>query len=151
MIRTLTAAALLAAIAALPAVAEITIENAYVRTATPGARTGAAFMEIHNDGPADRLVGVSADFAARAELHTHDMSDDGVARMGWVEEGFAIPAQGSHRLGRGGDHVMLMGLARPLAQGETVTLTLEFEDAGTVTIDLPVDREREEAPAHGGH
>ena len=110
-------------------------------------------MVIHNDGPqADRLIGVGGDFAARVELHTHRDSGNGVMQMIHVEEGFEIPAGGTHALRRGGDHVMLMGLSRPLPDGETVTLTLIFETTGEVVIEVPVDRTRvDDAPAtdHG--
>ncbi|GGG64468.1 hypothetical protein GCM10011415_08840 [Salipiger pallidus] len=136
------------ALAAGPAFADITVTDAYVRSAMPGAPTGAAFMVIGNDsGSADRLVSVASDAAKRVELHTHISDDNGVMKMTHVEEGFAIPANGEHVLARGGDHVMFMGLNEPLVQGETVTVTLTFENAGAVTIEIPVDSERQ--PDHG--
>lgn len=129
-------------ISALPALADITIEDAYLRTATPMAKTGAAFMVIHNDGDADdRLIAASADIADVTELHTHKDAGDGVMKMIHVEEGFVIPAGGMHALKRGGDHVMLMGLTEMLEQGGLVTVTLTFETAGEITLDIPVDRE----------
>jgi copper(I)-binding protein len=64
-----------------------------------------------------------------------------------VEEGFAVPAGGMHMLARGGDHVMLMGLNQSLAHGDVVSVTLTFEQAGDVTVDIPVDLERK--PDHG--
>jgi copper(I)-binding protein len=68
-------------------------------------------------------------------------------RMMEVEEGFAIPAGGSHALARGGDHVMFLGLTRSLEHGDTVTVTLTFEQAGDVEVEIPVDLERK--PMHG--
>jgi len=59
-----------------------------------------------------------------------------------VEEGFAIPAGGMHSLKRGGDHVMFMGINTPFVQGESITVTLTFEQAGDITLDIPVDNER---------
>lgn len=43
---------------------------------------------------------------------------------------------------------MLLGLARPLAQGDLFDLTLTFERGEVVTIQVPVDNDRK--PAHGG-
>ena len=38
----------------------------------------------------------------------------------------------------GGLHLMLMGLAAPLREGETFPLTLRFEDGAPVTVTVPV-------------
>lgn len=139
-------AALMGAISAagLPALAgDIMITDAYARASTPMARSGAAFMTIMNHGDSDdRLVAVASDAAARAELHTHIDAGDGVMQMRHDEDGFGIPAGGAHRLARGGDHVMLMGLTGPLAHGAEIELTLTFESAGEMTVTVPVDLER---------
>ena len=135
---------LTAAIAfAMPAWADgITIEDPYARAAGATAMAGAAFMIIHNDSETDdRLIAASSDVSARVELHTH-IADGDVMRMVEVEEGFAIPAGGMHSLKRGGDHVMFMGINTPFVQGESITVTLTFEQAGDITLDIPVDNER---------
>lgn len=135
--------------------ADITINDAYARSSRPKAPTGAAFMVIENTGPTDdRLVEARSDVAARVELHTHVDLGGGVMRMTKVEEGFVIPAGGSHALARGGDHVMMMGLKSPLVQGETIAVTLVFEKAGEMTVKIPVDLERQDGHGmkmQGGH
>lgn len=129
--------------------AEITVEDAYARVSRPGAPNGAAFMTILNDGDEPvQLVAAESDVAARVELHTHIDAGDGVMKMRKVEGGFSVPAGGSHELARGGDHVMFMGLERTLETGDTVTVTLTFEGADPLTIDIPVDNERMDM--HGG-
>ena len=144
----LSALAALAALCALPALAgDIAIEDAYARAASPTAKSGAAFMLIRNAGEADdRLVAATSDVAARVELHTH-VKDGDVMRMIHVEEGFALPAGETLVLERGGMHVMFMGLTRPLEQGDMVDVTLTFEEAGDVVVQIPVDLER----MPGGH
>ena len=140
------AAMLALALTATPLFAETTpihIVDAYARVSGPAAKSGAAFMVIENQGvEADRLIDAASDAAVRVELHTHISDGNGVMQMRHVPDGFAIPAGESHSLQRGGDHVMLMGLSRPLADGDTVTLTLTFEKAGEVVIDVPVDLDR---------
>ncbi|NUB44451.1 copper chaperone PCu(A)C [Fertoebacter nigrum] len=128
------------------------VVEAYARVSSPVAKSGAAFMVIenHSDQP-DRLISATADVAERTELHTHIDAGNGVMQMREVEGGFPVPGKGTHVLGRGGDHVMLMGLKKPLRPGDIVTLTLTFERGDVVVLEVPVDLERGEAHgAHGG-
>lgn len=142
-----TAAAFTFATAAL-AGDTIMVDDPYARASTRMSGSGAAFMVLMNHGAEDdRLVSASSDVAEKVELHTHKENADGVMQMLEVEEGFPVPAGGMHALARGGDHVMFLGLKRPLAQGDTVTVTLTFEKAGDITVDIPVDLERK--PKHG--
>lgn len=140
------AASLTLAGAAFADMSKIMVEDAYARASNKMA--GAAFMAVANHtGEDDRLIAVSSDIAKRTELHTHKDMGDGVMKMMHVEEGFAIPAGETHMLQRGGDHVMFMGLTQELKQGDTVTLTLTFEKAGDVVVEVPVDLERK--ASHG--
>jgi copper(I)-binding protein len=126
----------------------IMIKDPYSRSAGPNAKTGAAFFGIMNrTGQDDRLIAASSDIAKRVELHTHIETADGIMQMRKVEDGFPVEAGGMHMLARGGDHVMFMGLTRPMVQGEMVTVTLTFEVAGDIVVEIPVDLERK--PAEG--
>ena len=140
---------------ALPAFAEskIMIEDAYARAAGKGAMAGAAFMQIMNMGDEDdRLIGATSDIARLVELHTHIENDQGVMQMVHVEEGFALPAGETHMLERGGDHVMFMGLNGTMEHGSTVSVTLVFEKAGEMVVEIPVDLERKPMGGMGhGH
>lgn len=150
----MTLRSFLAALAAslcltLPAAAHdgVHIADAYARAS---AASGAVFLVIENHQTVDdRLIAASTDVAARTELHTHKEDTNGVMQMLEVTEGFVVPAGGSHALQRGGDHVMLMGLKAPLDTGDVVTLTLTFERAGVVVVEVPVDNDRK--PDHAGH
>ena len=148
------AAAVSLSFAALPALAgdTIVIEEAYARAASPMAKAGAAFMLIMNPTDTeDRLIAAATDAAARVELHTHIEDADGVMRMIEVEDGFAVPAGGMTELKRGGLHVMMMGLTRSLEHGDSIDLTLTFEQAGDMTITVPIDNERMDMGGHGAH
>lgn len=141
--KTWIAAGIMAAFVPMSALADgITIENAYARAGSPVAKSGAAFMEISNSGTEDdRLVSASADVAMKVELHTHIMEGD-VMMMRQFEDGFIIPAGGSHLLKRGSDHVMMMGLKQPFEHGKEIEITLVFEKSGPMTIVVPIDLER---------
>lgn len=111
--------------------------------------SGAIFFTIENhQDDEDRLISASTDAAEMTGLHTHIAGADGVMKMREVADGFLIRAYGDHALARGGDHIMLMGLTRVLKDGDMIHLTLTFERAGVVEVDVPVDNAREDA-AHG--
>ena len=151
-IRTHLLGAALAAALGLPAVADtIEIDDAYAIASGMSAQAGAAFMVIRNTGQTDdRLIAASApEVSRRTELHTHIEDDNGVMRMVEVEEGFEIPAGGEALLRRGGKHVMFMGLLDPFEQGNTLSVTLTFEQAGERVVEIPVDLERQDMTMQG--
>lgn len=131
----------------------IRVEDAYARVMGASAKSGAVFMTLLNHSiEDDRLLSVTTDAAARAELHTHMQGADGVMRMGEVTEGFAIEGMEEHALDRGGDHIMLFGLTRPVKPGDILTLTLMFQRGGAFVVEVPVDNDRTpEAMDHMGH
>ena len=89
--------------------------------------------------------------AAAAELH-QTTNENGVMHMLPLPDGLALPAGQGVTLAPGGLHVMLMGLRHPLKQGETLALTLTFEHAAPVTVQVPVQAAGASSPAgHGGH
>lgn len=118
------------------ALAEILIEDAWARATPPGARTGAIYLTLANDGAADSLVGAATGAADRAELHTH-VHENGMMAMREVEA-IALPAGGEARLEPHGDHVMLFGLRGPLVAGESLSLTLQFHAHEPVTLEVPI-------------
>lgn len=55
-----------------------------------------------------------------------------------IEGGLVIAPGQTVALAPGGFHLMLMGLKESLKQGRSVGITLEFERAGKVAVDLDV-------------
>ena len=113
----------------------ITFETPWTRAAGAGGQ-GAGFITIRNAGAADRLLSATTPAAGRTELHTM-IRDGDIMRMRQLPE-IAVPAGGAVTLAPGGLHIMLIGLTQPLAVGEEVPLTLVFERAGPVTVQLTV-------------
>lgn len=127
----------------------IKVMDPYARSSMMSAKTGAAFMMLKNTSDEDdRLISASSDIAERVELHTHIQDANGVMQMTEIEGGIAIPAGGSHMMQRGGDHVMFLGLKEGLKQDDMISVTLTFEKAGDVVVEVPVDLTRK--PKHGG-
>ena len=138
MLRLALAAALAASLAAaVPASAggPLTVEDARARILLP-SRPGAAWLTIRNAGGEDRLVGVESPAADRVEIHTH-VHKGGVTAMRRVDA-VDVPAGGEAALEPGGDHLMLFGLKAGLETGDSFPLTLIFEKAGAVTVEVRV-------------
>ena len=135
--RILLAAALLAMLAGPAATAQdasIRLEHPWVRRAPAVADSRTAgYVTIVNRGPTrDALLSATADVARSVELHeTRSMS--GMMMMEPVRK-VDVAAGARVELKPGGYHLMLIGLTRALTPGESVTLTLQFEQAGAVTV-----------------
>ncbi len=115
----------------------LVVHEAWARPTSPIATVGAAYMTIANHGmSADKLLGASSPVAAEVQLHgTTD--DNGVMRMRPVDA-LEIASHGSATMDPGGMHFMLMQLTGPLVDGSHFPLTLKFEQAGDITVDVVV-------------
>jgi copper(I)-binding protein len=119
----------------LLAATPVKIEDPWTRATAPGAKVGAGYMKITSTAP-DRLVGASTPAAGRVELHVTSKEGE-VMRMREVKA-YDIPAKGGFELKPGGAHLMLVDLKAPLKQGTKVPVTLRFEKAGEVKVELQV-------------
>lgn len=127
----------------------IAVTQGWARETAEGQDVGGAFMTIANAGvTADRLTGGWSPVAGEVQVHTVDMAG-GVMRMRELADGLEIPAGGSVTLGPGGYHIMLVGLERSLRRGDGVPLTLTFEHAGAVEVELAVEPIGAAGPGHG--
>jgi len=134
------------ALVALPAWAQVSVEQPWTRATPPGAKVGAGFMRLRNAGAADRVVGASSPVARRVEMHV-TLREGDVMKMREVKS-FEVPAGGSFELKPGGAHLMLLDLKRPLKKGEKVPLTLKLEKGGEVKAELTVEELGARQPAH---
>jgi periplasmic copper chaperone A len=118
--------------------ASITVKQPWARATPSGAKTGAVYMTIDNkSATVDRLTGVSSEVADKLQIHEMKVQN-GVMQMREITGGLPISAGSSVVLKPGGYHVMLFGLKKPLTAGETFPLTLTFEQAGNISVTVPV-------------
>ncbi len=126
-LRTVTAAACLAAAVSLSAAAAETggveVKDAWARATPAKAEAGAAYLTVLSP-TGDRLTGAATPAAKSAELHTMTM-EGGVMKMRPLA-GLDLPAGQPVTLRPGQVHIMLFGLARPLHEGDRFPLTLKF-------------------------
>ena len=142
------AAALLLLLTPLASAQPLRIESGWVSALPPAQRMTAAYMTLHNSGDAVlQLLSVSSESADHASIHATQRDGDRVR----MEAAGAITLQPGERVGLepGGLHIMLMGLARMPAAGETFPLCLQTS-AGELCEALPVLREAPSAAPTGG-
>jgi copper(I)-binding protein len=109
---------LLLALLAAPALAQVTVTDAWVRGTVPGQKGTGAYMQLTSAADMT-LIGVASPAAKVAEIH--EMAQDGnMMRMRAVDQ-LALPAGKAVALKPGGYHVMLMDLAHPLKEGDVVS------------------------------
>jgi len=125
---------------ALAAAADnVTVQEPYVRLAPPNAPATGAFMVIKNGGDKDVKVVKADNPASKAtELHTH-LNEGGVMKMRPVAA-IEIKAKGEAVLQPGGLHVMLINLNAPMKEGDSVPITLTFDDGSSKKVDAKVVR-----------
>lgn len=115
--------AMLVAVSA--AQADVLVSQPWVRSTVATQKATGAFMQLHADADA-RLVSAASPVAGVVEIHEMVMQGD-VMKMRPVA-GLEIAKGQMLELKPGGYHIMLMELKQPLKPGETVPLTLVFED-----------------------
>jgi hypothetical protein len=117
---------------------DLNLTAPFTRATLPNAPVGGGFLSIENaGGTADRLVSASSPAAAMVQIHEMAMEGD-VMKMRQLADGLELPAGETVTLAPGGFHLMFMGLTQAFVEGETVPVTLVFEKAGPVELELPV-------------
>jgi copper(I)-binding protein len=129
---------------------DLKIDHPWAR-ATPGAiTTGAAYLSVTAQGQTpDRLVGAETPRAAKTELHTM-MLDGDIMRMRQVSAIEINPGEPT-LLKPGGLHIMLIGLKAPLREKDSFPMTLSFEKAGKIEVQVTVEAAGARDSGHDGH
>ena len=125
------------------------IEHPWARATPPRAGVAGAYMLIENHGKeADRLLGGSTAAARDVQIHSMTM-DGGIMKMRQLSGGLDLPAGETVTLAPSGYHFMLIDPVKPLKEGERVPMTLKFEKAGTIEVDLAVEGMGAKGPEGG--
>ena len=125
----------------------IEIEHPHAAPTPAGAKTGAAYMEIVNNGTEPLVIkALSTPVAEKVEIHNVTM-DGGIMRMRPMDLPITIAAGEMLNLIKD-RHVMLIGLKQALVEEDMVGFKIEFENGKTMEFDLYVEQHHE---SHGGH
>jgi periplasmic copper chaperone A len=132
-------------------VGDLEIDRPWSRATPKGAKIAAGYLKITNTGTTpDRLVGGSFALSRRLEIHEMSM-DRGVMKMRELKAGLDIKPGAAVELKPGSSHLMFTDLTRPLAKGDRIKGTLQFEKAGTVEIEYVVEAIGATPAHHHGH
>lgn len=130
--------------------AGVIVSDAWIRSSRAGQPTSAAYLTLTNCSDVDdELIAARYPGVAAIELHATAMSSDGVASM-TQEKTIAIAVGDTISLKPGAGHIMLIGLADAVAVGANLALVLEFEKAGTMSVNFEV-RDAARGADHSGH
>ncbi|MFN2149517.1 MAG: copper chaperone PCu(A)C [Anaerolineales bacterium] len=97
----------------------------------------AIYMQVQNGSQADALIGASSEAAQMVQIHQTVINADGVAEMKPQSRIELAPGE-VLELKPGGYHIMLMDIFQPLLVGDSLDVTLLFEEAGEVHVQVPV-------------
>ena len=117
----------------------VSVQDPNVRLTPPSAPATGAFMVIRNAGDKDvRVVKADNPVSKATELHTY-VNEGGVMKMRPIPA-IEIKAKGEAVLKPGGLHVMMIDLKVPMKEGDTVPITLTFDDGSSKQVDARVVR-----------
>ena len=115
------------------------ISRPWARTESADALEGAGFFTVANpDDSRDRLLGATSPKAGKIEIQAIKVVGPGI-RMRAVEGGLRVPKLTTLVLKPRGYHLLMSELPAPWAIGSKVPVSLEFEKAGRVEVELLVE------------
>lgn len=118
--------------------AQVVVEQPWVRATVAAQKATGAFMTLKSDKPLS-LLSAASPAAKTVEIHEMKMKNN-VMKMQAVTKIDLVPGKATE-LKPGSYHIMLFDLAKPLAAGESVPITLEFKGADGKSIKQEVKAE----------
>ncbi|MDD2925997.1 copper chaperone PCu(A)C [Rhodoferax sp.] len=128
------------------------IDHPYAVPSEPNEPHGKVYLRgIKNNGAqADRLLGASTPVAAAVKLHS--LKPDANGLRGMQLDAIELPPQATTLLRHTGDYQLsLINLKAPLKDGDRFALTLNFEHAGSQTVQVWVQTPRAAQASHASH
>lgn len=127
--------------------AQLTVRDAWIRTAPPNAPL-AGYMTLENrSGAARSLVAARSSAFGQVTIHRteHAAGSTTMSQAAGVE----LPAHGRLVFGPGSYHLMLEQPRQALRAGDSVPVVLRWADGSALTVKFEV-RDARATPDHGG-
>ena len=112
------------------------VTDVWARATFAMAQTGAIYLTLNNQTSAEISLlsaSVSSDLADEVQLHDMAMND-GMMQMQEMVDGVNVSAGETLDFQPGGKHIMLLGLKKPLNDGDSFELTLRFKNRDELTL-----------------
>lgn len=109
----------------------VTFSNAYVKAKTSDKDMTAIFGELTN--VSDKEIHIVS-FSTSLNAKRNEIHEVVNGQMRQREGGITLAPGETHMLQPGGDHLMIMDFAKPIAAGDTVDVVLHFDDGASTTI-----------------
>lgn len=116
----------------------VQVENVWARPGITGGNSAVYFTIRNTTGQDETLLSAQAEVAAAVELHMSTMSADGTMSM-QPQESVPVPPNGEVNFEPAGLHVMLINLPEALSPGDQFPLTLTFQNAGEIEVQVTVN------------
>lgn len=118
--------------------ADVKVDEAWSRATSAGQEVGMVGMVLTSKKEG-KLVAATSTAAASTEIHSMRM-ENGIMKMRQIET-MPLPANQPVTLGPGREHIMLIGLKKPLKAGDkvSVTLTVKYADNSSENIQVDAD------------
>lgn len=122
-------------VACSPEGGQLQVTDVWARPGLAGGNSAVYFVINNETAGTDTLLSASSGVAGAVELHMTSMQD-GNMQMAHQQQ---VPVQaGKTEFQPGGLHVMLIDLNQDLNPGDTFTMTLDFDTAGEMPLEVTV-------------
>lgn len=113
------------------------VTDVHMKAIPPGQTRAAVYLRLENTGAQERMIQlVSTPIASTAEVHRH-FYEDGMMKMRAVPHA-RVGAKSILEFAPGGYHIMLMDVAEAPEVGSRFPLTLEFDGAERLEVEVEV-------------
>lgn len=113
----------------------VVVDDAWANATPVGASVAAVYLKV-TTRDADTLIAASTTVADHIEMHTSS-EENGMMRMRPLPT-VPLEAGKPFTFAPGGAHFMLMDLRQPLQDGLRFPMTLQFQNAGELTVQVQV-------------
>lgn len=117
-------------------IGNISISDIWARPTYGKSLNTAVYMNIRNQGSVDYMNKIKTNIARIADLHK-TVTEQGISQMVHINR-LALPVGVDVKLQPKSLHIMLIGLKKPLKSGDKFNITLFFQNAGQITVNVPV-------------
>ena len=120
----------------------LVLSNFWIKETIGNHKITSGYLTIENKNNFDeRLETVTSEISEKTQLHNMVVKND-IMKMENLNNGIVIRAKSKLSLKPGSYHIMFMKLRKPLKITKKYKVTLNFKNAGSVTLEMPVHKNR---------